>query len=381
MPVATTKPLRPLPDKPKAADKPPAPDKPKAADKPKAPDRGTRRLRDGIVRTELFREIVAIRLDATWKMLALDAEGKLPGKDEEGATGRHDNKGAIFVPGGLVFEDSDRNAILKQPHGELSAKAFRERIRAAMRYDNATLLYRDSIATGVSLNNGFFAQVSANLLAYKKAATRRRTVLEPKPELWVTSDAITRSHCPSYFVPPYGSRTKLSSCLSVCLSEPRLYYVVCRSMFGLRRPDENEAAWEAIRSARRPILGRKGAPLAPPYLVVCHTTRHKESSLCGITRILGIGKFGEFASLTMERVSAELLGELGRKETGIAPDALCATHHGVQVAAVLRIHGATQHGRRARRFSSHLLHPRDDLQLDVEALGQQARDHYQLPPA
>ena len=30
-----------------------------------------------------------------------------------------------------------------------------------------------------------------------------------------------------------------------------------------------------------------------------------------MTRILGIGKYGEFASFTMERLNAELLGELG----------------------------------------------------------------------
>lgn len=353
------------------------------ADKTKAPDktRGTRRLREAIIRNALFRELAQIRLDAAWRMLALDAEGKLPGKDEEGATGRFDNKGAIFVPGGLVFEDSDRNPIAKERQGEMGAKTFREQLRLAMRYDNATLLYRDGLATGVSLNNGFFAQVSANILAYKKAATRRRTVLESKPEQRVSSDAITRSHCPSYFVPPYGSRTKLSSCLSVCLSEPRLYYVVCRSMFALRGPEENQTAWDAIRSARRPVMGKKNAPLAPPFIVVCHVTRHKETALCGTTRILGIGKFGEFASFTMERVTADLLGELGRKETGLPPDAICAEHHGVQVVAMLRIYDATQHGKRARRFTTSLLHPRDDLQVDIELVAKEAHERYQLAPS
>ncbi|MBW2529052.1 MAG: hypothetical protein JRI23_33050 [Deltaproteobacteria bacterium] len=363
-----TKTLRPPPDKGKPAERPRAPDK----------TRGIRRVRDGIIRTALFREIAAIRIDAVWRMLAFDATGQLPGKDEEGATGRYDNKGAIFVPGGIVFEDSDRNPIPKVGHGEIGAKPFREQIRGAMRFDNATLVYPDGIATGVSLNNGFYAQVSANILAYKKAATRRRTALEPKPEERVSSDAITRSHCPSYFVPPYGSRTKLSSCLSVCLSEPRLYYVVCRSMFALRGTQENQTAWDAIRSARRPVVGKKGAVLAPPYIVVCHVTRHKDAALCGTTRILGIGKFGEFASLTMERVTADLLGELGRKEAGMPPDAICAEDHGVQVAAVLRIYDATQHGKRARRFATYLLHPKDDLRIDVEQTAREARQQYQL---
>lgn len=357
-----------------AKKQPAATDRSRAADK----SRGTRRLREGIIRNELFREVAAIRLDAVWRMLALDREGKLPAKDEEGATGRYDNKGAIFVPGGLIFEDSDRNPIDHEDQGELSRKAFREQIREAMRYDNATLLYRNGIASGVSLNNGFYALVSGNILAYKKAATRRRALLEQKPERRISSDAITRSHCPSYFVPPYGSRTKLSSCLSVCLSEPRLFYVVCRTKFALRGEEEHQAVWDAIRSARRPVVGKKSIPLAPPYIVVCHVTRYKESAMGGFTRVLGIGKFGEFASFTMERVSTELLGELGRRESGIPTDWLCAEDHGVQVAAVLRIYEGTKHGRRAQRFSTHLLHPQEDLQLEVGAIARQAGERYRI---
>lgn len=350
-----------------------------ADEAPRAAGRGIKKQKEAIIRNELFREVAAIRLDTVWRMLALDQDGRLPAKDEEGATGTFDNKGAMFVPGGLVFEDSDRNPVHFAKHGELGARAFREKIRAAMRWDNATLLYPDGLAAGVNLNNGFFAQVSADILAYKRAATRRRAALEAKPDERVSSDAITRSHCPLYLSAPYGSRTKLSSCLSVCLSEPRLYYVICRSTFALRREQETLAAWDHIGSTRRAILGKKKIVLAAPHIVVCHTTRYKETSLCGVTRILGIGKFGEFASFTLERSTGELLSELGLRDKGLPPEAVFAEHHGVQVVGALRIYSATKPGKRLRRFTTHLVLPAEELQLDLESLAEQARERYRIP--
>jgi hypothetical protein len=38
-------------------------------------------------------------------------EKKLPKIDEEGATGKFDNKGTIFIPGGLVYRDVDEQNI------------------------------------------------------------------------------------------------------------------------------------------------------------------------------------------------------------------------------------------------------------------------------
>jgi len=52
-----------------------------------------------------------VRFDTLWRMPPLRKEGRLPKIDEEGATGTFDNKGAIFVPGGMVYADVDEMPI------------------------------------------------------------------------------------------------------------------------------------------------------------------------------------------------------------------------------------------------------------------------------
>ena len=64
----------------------------------------------------------------------------------------------MFLPGCLVFEDSDKKAITKKPYKGPTVKEFKSAVREAMRLDNATLLYSDGIASGVNLDNGFFCR-------------------------------------------------------------------------------------------------------------------------------------------------------------------------------------------------------------------------------
>jgi len=56
-----------------------------------------------LIDSVLMRELISKRIDTLWKMLALKKEGRFPGRFEEGATGFYDNKGAIFVPGGVII--------------------------------------------------------------------------------------------------------------------------------------------------------------------------------------------------------------------------------------------------------------------------------------
>jgi hypothetical protein len=58
-------------------------------------------LKKEIIDNVLMRELIAIRTDTLWRMLSLLNRGQLPGVNEEGATGKLDNKGAIFIPGGV----------------------------------------------------------------------------------------------------------------------------------------------------------------------------------------------------------------------------------------------------------------------------------------
>ncbi len=67
-----------------------------------------------------------------------------------------DNKGAIFVPGGLVYADVDGIPITYKPYGKITAEVFRKKIREAIHYNNATFLYPDGMAVGINLDSGFF---------------------------------------------------------------------------------------------------------------------------------------------------------------------------------------------------------------------------------
>jgi hypothetical protein len=69
--------------------------------------------KNSLVENELMKEIISIRIDTLWKMIAQKMANQLPEIDEEGATGKFDNKGAIFIPGGLVYKDVDEKNIRK----------------------------------------------------------------------------------------------------------------------------------------------------------------------------------------------------------------------------------------------------------------------------
>ncbi len=325
----------------------------------------------------LMKEIVSIRIDSMWKMIFLAQQGRQPGPMEEGATGVFDNKGALFVPGGLVFNDSDRKPIQRNIQGLLSNEELRVKVREAMRQDNATLLFESDMVKGVNLDNGFFADVAATMLVHKQAAMKRSPSLETNPPVRVTSDHITRSHVPTYLDPPYGARTRLSSCLSVCLSEPRMYFVACRKEFGLRDEDEENSVWKNIRDSTRPITGKEGDVLAWPHVVVCHTTRYTQRNMVGMTRILGLGRFGEFATFTLERIQKGLLTEVAL-EGEVDPKYVIGDFHGTRMAAVLRIYSPTKPGKRRRKMNTFLIAIEEDLGLKSNDLFLAAMERYKL---
>jgi len=330
-----------------------------------------------LISSELLKEIIRIRLDALGKMLELQKKGQLPGILEEGATGEFDNKGAIFVPGGLVFEDSDRHPIRKEAYTQRTPRAFRQVIRECMQKDNATLLFQDGYLDGVNLDNGFFAAKSTQILAIKRAAGRRPRTMERRPPSRIYSAHICKSLSPESMPAPYGSRTKLSSCLAVCLIEPRLYYLQCTSEYALRGVGARRA-WERIRAARRSVRSSTGTVLAPPYIVVCHQTRYREQILGGVTRILGIGEFGEFATFTLETVTAELAEELREKGVAWSQTEVFALADDKPVLGVIRIYPPTSPGARSRGSHLMLISPPKDLDFNIDHFMRRARRRYRL---
>jgi hypothetical protein len=82
---------------------------------------------------------------------------------------------------------------------------------------------------------------------------------------------------------------------------------------------------------------------------------------------LGIGKFGESATLILEEVTKQLMEELRRKKQEFKPEDRCAEHAGSSFALILRIYALTNPGKRSRNHKLRVISPRKDLGLDSES--------------
>jgi hypothetical protein len=330
-----------------------------------------------ILVNELMKEIISIRIDTLWKMIGFKKQGILPAIDDEGATGKFDNKGAIFIPGGLVYQDVDERCIRYKARKRISASEFRKQIRSTMRFDNATLLYPDGIAASINLDSGFFSKVARRILTYKKAAYRRKKSISKGIVNEIGAEDIIRSHCPPYMNPPYGARTRISTCISTGLVDPPMFFAYCRALHNLSS-DRSKRFAEKIDQAVEPAVTNNGKCLYPPAVVVCHDTRYKANSYTGLTRILGIGKFGEFATLTTEDVTRQLVKELKRKGLEYHPEDRCAEHKGIDYVMVLRSYAPTNPGKRSLAHDLHVISPHRELGLDVNQIGKAARKRYRV---
>lgn len=328
---------------------------------------------------ELMKEIISIRTEALWKMIYLKEKGMMPGIYEEGATSEHDNKGAMFIPGGYVLKDSDECEPSIEEYISKRPKDFRKYVRAAMQLDNAVLMYNEGMAIAVNLDNGFFSKVARSILDNKNNALKRSRFLKEQPPKRVTSEEIVKSHCPSYVPPPYGSRTKLSSCVSVCISEPRMYFQQLREEFQ-PTTEQEEKMWNSIKESRKPIVNPDGIKLAPPYLIICHSTRYKKEIMTGITRILGIGKFGEFSTFTLEEATNSLMSEMENRRKP-HKDEVFAKVNGSTYVGVLRTYPGTNYGRRLQTktsVSTMLISPKKEVGLDLEEITERNLEKYEL---
>ncbi len=330
-----------------------------------------------ILGNELIKEIISIRTDTLWKMLGQKKDGMLPGVTEEGATGKYDNKGAIFIPGGLILQDVDENPIEYESCGAIDTGSFKEKIKSAMRYDNATLLYPDGVVSGINLDTGFFSKAARRIYTFKRAAFRRTMKTGPKIPTKISSDDIIRSHCPTFFKPPYGARTRISSCASIGLVDPPMFFTYCNNQFNFTQ-EQAEGFSRSLDAAQEPVMAKNGDVLYPPYIVVCHDTRYKENSFTGLTRILGIGKFGEFGTFSLEEANPTLLGELKRKGQEFSPEDVFAEYDGNKVLGVLRVYAPTNAGKRSLKYDLHIVSPKKDLDISPEQIEKEARSRYHI---
>ena len=91
---------------------------------------------ESMIQNELLKEIISIRIDTLWKMIKQKMDDRLPEVGEEGATGKFDNKGAIFIPGGLVYRDVDEQKVRYETCKNMTGSEFREKIKSTIKTQN-----------------------------------------------------------------------------------------------------------------------------------------------------------------------------------------------------------------------------------------------------
>ncbi len=334
------------------------------------------RSKNEIIGSVLVKELIAIRTDSLWRMLSLLSKGQLPGINQEGATGMLDNKGGIFIPGGLIYQDVDEREIDYEPL-VFQEKIFRKKIRESLKYDNATLLFPNGVVNSVNLDSGFFTRAARRIYTFKTAAFKRKSKIGRKPEIEIDANDIIRSHCPTYVEPPYGSRTRISTCVSIGLTDPHMYFAYCKTEFNLSKRRLVRFA-ERIDTVQERKEMKSLKTLFPPYVVVCHDTRYKENSLTGLIRILGIGRFGEFSTFTFERLNNQLVGEMKRKNVEYGSEHVFAEYGGVKALGVLRTYGPTNPGKRSLKYRLDLISPHKDAGINLDRIATEARERYKI---
>jgi len=194
---------------------------------------------------------------------------------------------------------------------------------------------------------------------------------------WKETINIIRSHCPVYIDPPYGSRTRISTCVSIGLIDPHMYFAYCKTEFNLSRQRlQNFAA--RLDAAQERSESADGTVLYPPYVVVCHDTRYSPNSLTGLIRILGIGRFGEFSTFTFEMLNHQLKAEMKRKKIDYSAEHLFADHTGTKVLGLLRTYGPANPGKRSLKYRLDLVSTEKDVGIDHQQIAQRARERYQI---
>jgi hypothetical protein len=101
-----------------------------------------------------------------------------------------------------------------------------------------------------------------------------------------------------------------------------------------------------------------------------------EHTLCGITRILSIGEFGEFATITLEFATRELIDELREKKVSWGPNEVFADCDDKAVLGIIRVYPPTSPGARSRGSRVLLISPRKDLDLNVGKILRDAHHRY-----
>jgi hypothetical protein len=97
-----------------------------------------------------------------------------------------------------------------------------------------------------------------------------------------------------------------------------------------------------------------------------------------MTRILSIGEFGEFATITLEIVTAECADELREKKISWSDSEIIAFAEGKPIVGVIRVYPSTTPGARSRGSQVMLLSCSKDLRFNPKHVLRTARRRYRL---
>jgi hypothetical protein len=222
------------------------------------------------------------------------------------------------------------------------------------------------MAPAVNLDGGFFSRAARRIFTYKKAAYRRSKKVGNSSSLEITSDDIIKSHCPSYMKPPYGARTRISTCVSVGLIEPQMFFAYYRTELNFSEKQARRFVHD-LDLTRDRVMSEEGTTLYPPYIVVCHDTRYRQNSFTGITRILGLGRFGEFATFSFESLNKKLANEFRRLNQQHRDEHVFATIDDKPIFGIIRIYEPTTPGHRLLKYQLGFLSASDDTEIEMNA--------------
>ncbi len=339
--------------------------------------------KEDLVGSELIRYIIETKIPAMKEMIILHSKGQLPGIRKEVAKGENDDKGAIFIHGGFVHEKQTSRGINKLPHGNPqdlpkiiteylyvrpTLTSFRESIKAALKYDCATLLYPKGIAYNVHIKD-IFQDIILDWLNGARD-DRRTRVREFSPKALEEYDltGILKSYAPPIVskedenqLSTYGARRIAAAPVAACLTNPVGYYKKAKRgrYLSLSKRDADEFII-GIEQALKPIVSSGGHTLSNSPLVLCHTERTLEYSLVGLIEIM-YGKFGEFATLSLEPTRAALVTDLCVPAEYTQENAF-ARFQSKEYVLVLRTYPPTNPGSRSKRERIMLVTP-EDLKL------------------
>ncbi len=346
-------------------------------------------LKKRILNSELVKEVMSIRVESFWKMLSESKKlGYMPLPDEEGATSRHDNEGAIFIPGGYVVKNAMPEKPKKHPYPSKDPEVFRETVREAMG-DNATLLYHDGYATGQNLDNNMYYDIAVKIMSLNRALNTDNDAINPqRPPRRITPAKIAMSYTPAWAVRnDFGARTLIATNIAAATTKSKAFYEMLRLSYTDNGDfEEEEELTNNYTRARRSIMSDDGETvLAKPHILVCHTQRHRKETMTGITNITGYSKrFGEFSTLTIDRVTDSLMQRVKDRKKPRDHEIL-AEYDGKQYSIVLTSYpesrvGALRTMNKSNKslIETRLVSPVRDLGMNLEELTEFYKDKYKL---